>query len=492
VPLARLENYIGGAPQLPPSGQWMEVAEPATGECYSRIPISTAAEIDAAVSAGGNAFGAWSQLPPAERAQFLLRLADLIDRDAEALAQAESDDTGKPLRLARSLDIPRAAANLRFFAAAAQAFSSECHSAQGSINYTLRNPLGVVGCISPWNLPLYLLTWKIAPALAIGNCVVAKPSELTPLTATMLGRLCQEAKLPPGVLNIVHGPGHLTGQALVDHPAVAAISFTGGTETGKKIATSLAPSFRKMSLELGGKNPTIIFADCDYLAALDGAVKAAFSNQGQICLCGSRLYVEEPLYARFQRDFLERTQTLVVGDPRNPNTDLGAVISPAHLQKIERLIRQAVQDGGHVLTGGQQIHLSGRCARGSFFAPTVISNMTTKCQVNQTEIFGPVVSLMPFSREDELIDLANGTPFGLAASLWTSNIEKGHRVASQLQAGVTWINCWMLRDLRTPFGGVKQSGVGREGGMEALRFFTDVKNICVAWNPVAAQPPTDK
>ncbi len=316
----------------------------------------------------------------------------------------------------------------------------------------------------------------------MGNCVVAKPSELTPLTATLFGRLCQEAKLPPGVLNIVHGPGPITGQSLVDHPGVAAISFTGGTETGRKIATSLAPTFRKVSLELGGKNPTIIFADCDYPAALEGAVKAAFANQGQVCLCGSRVYIEESLYSRFQKDFVKRSRQLVVGDPRDSSTEIGAVISQSHLEKIERLTAQAVQGGGEVLCGGHRVELTGRCARGSYFAPTVISNMTTKCHVNQTEIFGPAVSLMPFTREDEMIAMANGTPFGLSASIWTGNMSTGHRVASQLQAGVIWINCWMVRDLRTPFGGMKQSGVGREGGTEALRFFTEARNICVSWN----------
>lgn len=482
MPIEQLENYIRGELQFPSDRAAMEVFEPATGSCHSVIPISSPADVEAAVVAGESAFNDWSRLSAAERSAFLLRLADLIERDAELLTAAESKDTGKPLTLARTMDIPRAATNLRFFAGLAQAFSSECHPTTNHLNYTVRSPLGVVGCISPWNLPLYLLTWKIAPALAVGNCVIAKPSELTPYTATLFARLCREAKLPPGVLNIVHGPGNITGQALVDHPRVSAISFTGGTVTGRKIAAAVAPTFRKYSLEMGGKNPTIVFADCDYEATLQGSMRAAFSNQGQVCLCGSRLYVEKAIYDRFVVDFVERAKSLKFGDPLDADTQVGAVISPHHLQKIHALVQQGVEDGGEVLCGGHPVAPIGRCASGSFYPPTVIVNTTTPCRINQTEIFGPVVTILSFDNEEELVNAANATPYGLSASIWTSRLPRGHRVASQLQAGVVWINCWLVRDLRTPFGGMKQSGVGREGGQEALRFFTEPRNICVAWS----------
>ncbi len=477
--VVRLTNYIAGIAQAPASLEYLNVIQPATGEVHAEVPVSSSQDVEAAVQSGREAFPGWSRLPAAERAGYLLRLADLIERDVDSLARAESDDTGKPLSLARSLDIPRASANLRYFAAAAQAFHSESHPTPSAIQYTLRKPLGVVASISPWNLPLYLLTWKFAPALAVGNTVIAKPSELTPVTATRLSALCQEAKLPPGVLNIVHGPGAVSGQALVDHPAVAAISFTGGTVTGKAIAVSAASTLKKFSLELGGKNPTLIFADCDYEVALTTSVRAAFANQGEICLCGSRIYVEQSIYERFLQDFVERTSRLIVGDPLDPETDLGAVISEPHLQKLERFAQVARDEGGTIHCGGRRLALSGRCAKGSFFAPTVVSGLGTTCHFNQAEIFGPLVSILPFASDADVVEQANGTPYGLSASLWTRNLARGHRIADALEAGVVWVNCWMVRDLRTPFGGMKQSGMGREGGQESLRFFTEPKNVCV-------------
>lgn len=410
----------------------------------------------------------------------LLRIADLIQRDLEDLARAESTDTGKPVWLARTLDIPRAANNFRFFASAATQFASEAHPMEdGTINYTLRTPVGIAGCISPWNLPLYLFTWKIAPALAAGTTVVAKPSELTPMTASMLAGLCIEAGLPPGVLNIVHGYGATAGKAIVGHPDIAAISFTGGTRTGREIAATAAPMFKKLSLELGGKNPVIIFADCDYNRMLDTTVRSSFHNQGEICLCGSRIFVERSLYDRFRDDFVRRVRELTVGDPLLESTMLGALVSAGHLANVESYITLAKEEGGRVLSGGERVVPRGRCSAGWFMAPTVIDGLAPSCRTNQEEIFGPVVSLIPFDSEEEVVAHGNSTPYGLASILWTEHLTRAHRVAAAIRSGIVWINCWMVRDLRTPFGGMKHSGVGREGGMEAMRFFTEPKNICI-------------
>ena len=378
------------------------------------------------------------------------------------------------------MDIPRASANMRFYATAAMNVSSESHFTEGeAINYTLRTPIGVVGCISPWNLPLYLFTWKIAPALAAGCTVVAKPSELTPMTAFLFSKLCIEAGLPSGVLNIVHGLGNKVGQAIVEHPTITAISFTGGTITGKTIAATAAPMFKKLSLELGGKNPSIIFADCDFEKAVATSIRSSFSNQGEICLCGSRILVEQSLYDRFVNEFVKQTKALTVGDPREEKTNMGALVSEAHMNKVLSYIQLAKQEGGTILTGGNLLKVSGRCEQGYFVEPTVITGLNQQCRTNQEEIFGPVVTIMPFDSEKEAISLANSTVYGLAATIWTENLTRAHRVAHEVKSGIIWINCWMLRDLRTPFGGMKQSGVGREGGWEAMKFFTEVKNVCV-------------
>jgi aminomuconate-semialdehyde/2-hydroxymuconate-6-semialdehyde dehydrogenase len=478
IPL--LSNYVDGALVAPRSGRYLNVFEPATGSLFARCPDSDAGDIEAAVNAAQHAFPAWSALSAEERARHLQRVADLLQARLEEFAQAESRDTGKPLALARSLDIPRAVSNLRFFAAAITQFASETHATSDALNYTLRTPLGVVGCISPWNLPLYLFTWKIAPALAAGNTVVAKPSEITPLTAAMFAQVCIDAGLPPGVLNIVQGSGAATGQALVEHPAIAAVSFTGSTRTGAAIASTLAPRFKKVSLEMGGKNATVVFADWDASETnLNTIVRAAFANQGQICLCGSRILVERGIYDRFKSAFVDKVRALRVGDPETSN-DLGAVVSQAHFDKVMGHIALAREEGGRVLCGGDAIKLDGRCKDGWFIAPTVIEGLEANCRTNQEEIFGPVATLIPFDGEDEAITLANATRYGLAASVWTSNLGRAHRVGARLESGIVWINCWLRRDLRTPFGGVKDSGVGREGGVEALRFFTDPKNICIA------------
>ncbi len=481
--MLELHNYVEGARRPSASGRWLDVWEPATGQIYARAPQSDAGNVEAAVDAARTAFPAWRDLPAAERARWLNRIADLIERDLEEFAQAESRDTGKPVSLARSLDIPRAVINLRFFAAAATQFASEAHAmATGAINYTLRQPHGVVAGISPWNLPLYLLSWKIAPALAAGNCVVAKPSEVTPLTAWMLADRCIEAGLPKGVLNILHGDGAQVGNAIVTHPGVSAISFTGGTATGRRIAAAAAPLFKRLSLELGGKNPSLVFADCDFDAAVAGTVQAAFANQGEICLCGSRILVERSIYGRFRDAFVARVGALRVGDPGDAATDLGALVSAAHLDKVMTAIAQARADGGCVLSGGERARVAGaRCRAGWFVAPTVIENLAPDSQANQEEIFGPVATLLPFEDEAEALSIANGTPYGLAASLWSRDNARCHRVAAQLESGVVWVNTWMLRDLRTPLGGVKNSGVGREGGCEAMRFFTEPRNICIKY-----------
>jgi len=478
--MEKIFNYIDGELKRPSSNQYLDNYDPSTGAVYSFIPDSDDDDVNDAVVAARAAFAAWSSLAVEKRASILLRIAELIDRDLDALAVAESIDSGKTVSLAKSLDIPRASANLRFFATGAIHFSSEAHvTGVEAVNYTLRTPIGVAGCISPWNLPLYLFTWKIAPALAAGCTVVAKPSELSPMTAFLFSKLCIEAGLPNGVLNIVHGLGTKAGQAIVEHPDVKAISFTGGTVTGRKIATTAAPLFKRLSLELGGKNPNIIFADCDVSQAVSTSIQASFSNQGEICLCGSRILVEENLYERFVDEFVARTKTLLIGDPLDEKTNIGALISEKHLQKVLGYVDLAKEEGGLILTGGKRVKLNGRCENGYFLEPTVITGLSQQCRTNQEEIFGPVVTIEPFSSEAEAIDAANSTSYGLSASLWTENLKRAHRVSAEIKSGIIWVNCWLYRDLRTPFGGMKQSGIGREGGWEALKFFSEVKNICV-------------
>ncbi|MFZ5844415.1 MAG: aldehyde dehydrogenase [Pseudomonadota bacterium] len=473
-------NYINGE-LVPAQGQsWLDNYEPATGETYSRIADSDERDVELAVQAAQAAFPAWKRTSLDERARLLNAIADKIEHWNDALAEAESMDNGKPIWLARTVDIPRAAHNFRFFAHAITQWSSESHTMPNvAINYTLRDPIGVVACISPWNLPLYLFSWKIAPALAAGNCVVAKPSEVTPMTAFLLANICREVGLPPGVLNIVHGLGSKCGNAMVEHPQIKAISFTGGTKTGEHIARVAAPKFKKLSLELGGKNPTLVFADCDFEQTVNEVVRAAFSNQGQICLCGSRIYVERPIYEKFRDALVAKVNNLKVGDPMDAGNQQGAVVSKAHFDKVLSYIALAKQEGGRLLTGGHAIQPDGRCQNGWFIAPTLFENLAPDCRSNQEEIFGPVATITPFDSEDEVVGYANGTAYGLAASVWTTDLKRAHRVAGSLESGIVWVNCWLLRDLRTPFGGVKQSGVGREGGVEALRFFTEAKNVCI-------------
>ncbi|HNO91733.1 MAG TPA: aldehyde dehydrogenase [bacterium] len=475
-----ISNYIDGKLQPALSGKTLDNYEPAVGAVYGTIPDSDERDVAMAVDAAEKAFPAWSLMPAEQRARLLFKLSELIDRDMEKLVRAESIDNGKPLTLARAMDIPRASSNFYYFASAILQFSSEAHAMENTaINYTLRQPIGVVGCISPWNLPLYLFTWKIAPALAAGNCVVAKPSEITPMTAFMLSELAIEAGFPKGVLNIVHGLGPKVGAAITTHPAITAISFTGGTKTGAEIARVAAPVFKKLSLELGGKNPNIIFDDCDYDEMLTQTMRSSFANQGQICLCGSRLLIQRGIYDRFLKDFSARTKKLVVGDPLDESTQQGAIVSQAHMEKILYHIDLAQKEGGRIVTGGHPVKLSGRCTNGWFIEPTIIEGLGAQCRTNQEEIFGPVVTVMPFDTEEEALALANSTSYGLASTVWTRDLQRAHRIGGAIKSGIVWVNCWLLRDLRTPFGGVKNSGVGREGGFEALRFFTETKNVCV-------------
>jgi len=476
----KIKNYINGKLISPISQQYIENINPATAEVYSLVPDADERDLALAVAAAKNAFPAWANTSQQERAKILVQIALLIEKYSEKLARAESIDNGKPLSLAKTMDIPRAAANFHFYGTAILHEFSESHFTNPiAVNYTLRKPIGIVGCISPWNLPLYLFTWKIAPALAAGNCVIAKPSEITPMTAYLLSQICIEAGLPQGVLNLLHGHGHKIGQAIAEHPEIPAISFTGGTATGKKIALAGAPLFKKISLELGGKNPNIIFADANFESALATSLRSSFANQGQICLCGSRILIQKSIYEKFRDEFVKRVQQLKVGDPLEEGTDLGAVVSKAHQEKVLSYIALAQEEGGKILTGGTALRLSGRCKDGFFIAPTVIEGLSAYCRTNQEEIFGPVVTLIPFESKEEAVSLANCTPYGLAAMVWTENLTTAHYVAHHLQSGIIWINCWLLRDLRTPFGGMKNSGLGREGGFEALRFFTEEKNICI-------------
>ncbi|WP_251358253.1 aldehyde dehydrogenase [Kangiella sp. TOML190] len=480
--MQKIHNYINGEIVAPAAGNYLDNVEPATGQIYSLIANSDEQDLEQAVAAAEAAKNHWGNSSLEKRAEILCRLADLIDANADELAKAEAVDNGKAITFAKAVDIYRSSANIRFFAHAATQFSSESHAmGDVAINYTLRDPIGIVGCISPWNFPLYLFTWKIAPALASGNAVIAKPSEITPMTAYLFSKLCIEAGLPKGVLNILHGTGAAIGGPITSHPKIKAISFTGGSATGAHIAKVTAGMFKKLSLELGGKNPTLVFADCDFEETVNEVVRAAFSNQGQICLCGSRIYIERSIYDKFKAAFVEKVSQLKIGDPLDETTQHGATVSQSHMDKILSYIELAQQEGGTILTGGKRHLMDGRCKKGFFIEPTVIEGLDNQCRTNQEEIFGPICTLMPFDTEQEALELANGTQYGLASSVWTNDLKRAHRVAKQIEAGIVWINCWLLRDLRTPFGGVKSSGVGREGGLEAMRFFTEPKNVCVKY-----------
>ena len=477
----RLTHWIGGEPAVDHHEILLQNINPATAQLIGEVPVAGQSLIDQAVVAAREAFQTWSVLPAEERAAWLNKLADVIDQESEALALAETRDTGKPLWLSRKVDIPRASSNFRFFAAAATQFASESHSGPQTIDYTLRQPLGVVGCISPWNLPLYLFTWKIAPALAVGNTVIAKPSEVTPTTAYLLGSLMKRIGFPPGVLNIVQGDGPVTGESIVTHPEIKAISFTGSTRAGQRIASLLAPGLKKYSLELGGKNAAILFADADWDAMLTETIRSSFTNQGEICLCTSRILVEASIYDRFREAFVEKVRALTIGNPMNEANKQGALVSRAHFEKVSECVTLASHEGGKILVGGQPHVAPSPNQHGYFFQPTVIEGLAPDARTNLAEIFGPVVTLQPFRDEAEALALANHSGYGLAATVWTSQLKKAHRVAAGLQVGIVWVNSWLYRDLRTPFGGMKNSGMGREGGWEAMRFFSEPKNVSIRY-----------
>lgn len=475
-----LKNYINGELVPPISASYIDNIDPSRGKVYAQIPDSDKADVDQAVKAAESAFEKWSKTPKQERSAIMIKIANIIESRMDEFAAAESLDNGKPVSLASHVDIPRAVSNLKFFATAILHYASESHAMEGmGVNYTLRKPIGVVGCISPWNLPLYLFTWKIAPALAAGNCVVAKPSEITPMTAYLLSEVCVEAGLPAGVFNIVHGMGQKVGDAMSRDPKIKAISFTGGTATGATIAKIAAPMFKKLSLELGGKNPNIIFADCDFDQALSTTIRSSFANQGQICLCGSRIFIERPIYEKFRDAFVAKVAKSKVSYPSDPEAKLGALVSKPHLEKVLSYVDLAKEEGGQILTGGERVQLEGEYSEGYYMRPTIIEGLAFDCRTNQEEIFGPVVTITPFDTEEEVLMMANSTEYGLAATVWTSNLKRAHRVAEHLESGIVWINSWLVRDLRTPFGGVKNSGVGREGGFEALHFFTEPKNVYI-------------
>ncbi|WP_394971145.1 aldehyde dehydrogenase [uncultured Croceitalea sp.] len=475
-------NYSNGVLKEPNVGKELDVYNPANGRVYAKVPDSNASDIEDAIIAAKNAYPKWSSTSIEERHDYLMKISKAIENDLDNLAMAESIDNGKPLWLAKAVDIPRAASNMRFFATAIMQFSSESHEMNGqAINYTLRKSLGPVACISPWNLPLYLFTWKIAPALAAGNTVVAKPSEVTPMTAYLLSKICIDIGLPAGVLNIIHGQGENTGAVLSGHKDIKAISFTGSTKVGATIASKAAPLFKKYSLEMGGKNPNIIFADCDYNKMLETTMRSSFANQGQICLCGSKIFVEKSIYQKFKKDFVTKAKALKVGHPLEKDTKVGAIVSKAHFNKINYHINLAKEEGGTILCGGETVKLEGY-KEGWYIQPTVIEGLSIACSTNQEEIFGPVVTLIPFESEEEVLKMANDTNYGLAATIWTQDISRAHRIAANIEAGIVWVNTWLLRDLRTPFGGMKNSGVGREGGFEALKFFTETKNVCIAYS----------
>jgi aminomuconate-semialdehyde/2-hydroxymuconate-6-semialdehyde dehydrogenase len=477
----RVLNFIDGQFRPPCSGRYLPDIEPATGKVIAEIPDSGPEDVDAAVAAASRAFESWRKTSAEERSRLLLRVAELIEANFDELALLESQDNGKAVSLARRMDVPRAVLNFRFFATAILHAETSAHMTDDrALNYTLRQPLGVAGLISPWNLPLYLLTWKIAPAIAAGNCCVAKPSELTPLTADRLAALIGEAGIPPGVVNVVHGQGASAGRALTSHPRVPLISFTGGTKTGADVMAHAGPLFKKVSLELGGKNPNLVFADAELEQAVATSIQSSFANQGEICLCGSRLFVERPIYDEFLDRFLAATRKLRIGDPQEASTDVGALISEPHLRKVEGYVALAKEEGGEILLGGKRpANLPERVRDGYFLEPTVIAGLDCGKRCMQEEIFGPVVTVTPFDSAEEAVAFANSTRYGLSASVWTRDLQRAHRVAAALESGTVWVNTWLLRDLRVPFGGMKESGVGREGGFDSLAFFTEAKNVCV-------------
>ncbi len=474
-----VKNFISGEFSMGRSNDRIDLYEPATGKIYGYLNDSNIEDVNSAIAAAKAVFPLWSKLTVKDRSEFLINISKEMSLRLNTFSKYETRDTGKPISLSNNLDIPRAIENFQFFADYIRKYNFTEHlNNNKSKNKIQRSPLGVVCCISPWNLPLYLFTWKIAPALASGNTVVAKPSEIAPYTAYMLGDVCNRVGLPKGVLNIINGRGSTVGNHIVSHKEIKAISFTGGTSTGKKIYENASSPLKKLSLEMGGKNPAIIFDDCDYELMINNLVRSCFLNQGQICLCSSRLLVQKTIYNRFKEDFCKKVSQLVIGNPLELDTEFGAISSKDQYKKIINYIALARKEGARVLIGGNKVKLNGLCTNGWFIEPTILEGLDQRSRLNQDEIFGPVVTLQSFNSIEQAIDIANDTIYGLSSTIWTKDIEKGMDISKQIDAGVIWINSWLIRDLRTPFGGMKHSGFGREGGNEILNFFTEQKNIC--------------
>jgi aminomuconate-semialdehyde/2-hydroxymuconate-6-semialdehyde dehydrogenase len=476
-----IDNFIDGKFAPPIEERMMDDTNPANGELIAKIPRASSMDVDAAVLAANQALPKWAALTMLQRADWLDKIADALEEIKEEIAQIESLDTGKPISLARSVDATRSISNFRFFAKFARGQEPITFEMPDAINYVHTSPLGIVGLITPWNLPLYLLTWKVAPALLMGNCIIAKPSEITPLSADLLAKTMQKIQLPNGVFNLVHGLGPEVGQAILENPDISGISFTGGTSTGRIVARTAAPLFKKLSLELGGKNATIILDDANLDTVVPGAVRAAFTNSGQVCLCGSRILIHQSIYDDFCNKFVEQVDAMIVGDPSDESTQMGSVISMDHLHKIESYIDLAIEEGGKILSGGSRAMTGqvGSNSAGAFIRPTVIGGLSHLSRTSTEEIFGPVVTLHSFATDDEAIEMANCTEYGLAGSIWTEDAERGKELAKRVESGIVWVNTWLHRDLRTPFGGVKNSGVGREGGRWSLSFFSEMTNVCV-------------
>ena len=476
-------NFIDGEFIIPHSGKYIDNINPATGELIGRIASSESQDVQTAVDAASDSLKSWSSLTMENRINWLNKIADALESNKELIAKTESRDTGKPISLARRVDANRSVSNFRFFAQFASEQTPMEFKMDDAMNFVHRKPVGIVGLITPWNLPLYLLTWKIAPALVMGNTIVAKPSELTPLTANLFASILQDIDFPKGVFNIVHGLGPSAGQAILEHPEIKAISFTGGTQTGRIVARTAAPLFKKLSLELGGKNATIILDDADLEVAAKGAARAGFTNSGQVCLCGSRILVDASVSTKFTKLLLDEVRSMRQGDPSDEDTDIGSVISIQHLEKVESYIELAKQEGGNILTGGKRPSFSNsEITHGAFLEPTVIGGLSIDSRTATEEIFGPVVTIHTFENQEQAIEMANSTEYGLAGSVWTTDLERGKQFSKQIETGIMWVNTWLHRDLRTPFGGVKNSGVGREGGRWSLSFFSEMTNICVKYD----------
>lgn len=479
-----IQNYIDG--RFVPGTQEFADINPADGTVIAQVTAADKAQVDEAVHAARRAVrGEWGRIGVRERAARLHRVADAIEKRFDCFVKAEVADTGKPVSLASKLDIPRAAANFRVFAdlikmAGLESFQTETPDGTNALNYAIRKPLGVVGVITPWNLPLLLLTWKVAPALACGNAVVVKPSEETPATATLLSEAMQDAGIPDGVYNVVHGfgPG-AAGEFLTQHSDVDAITFTGESKTGSAIMKAVAPTVKPVSFELGGKNAAIVFADCNLEEAVNGLAEAVFLNTGQVCLCAERVYVERRIFDAFVEALKQKAEGLHPGWPNDGKTNLGPLISAQHREKVLAYYRLAREEGATVVTGGGVRAFGDDRDHGFYIEPTIYTGLPESARCVKEEIFGPVCHIAPFDSEEEAVTMANDTKYGLAASIWTGNLKCGHRVAQQINAGITWVNCWFLRDLRTPFGGAGLSGIGREGGMHSLNFYSELNNICI-------------